>query len=76
MKIYEIKGNLFESNDILVHCISSDCALGKGIAKQIDLMFGTKQKLYPYRKRINQKFNELNGFAVRTDRIINLVTSK
>ena len=38
MVFKEINGDLFKSDDkyTLVHCISSDCAMGAGIAKTFD----------------------------------------
>ena len=43
----EIKGDLFESDDkyTLVHCISADCDMGKGIAKTFDSKMPQMKKL-------------------------------
>lgn len=69
-----IKSDLFTTQSVIVHCISSDCALGAGIAKQIDNRFGTKSKLKPYVIQIMKNFTVNGGFAVRTGNVINLVT--
>jgi O-acetyl-ADP-ribose deacetylase (regulator of RNase III) len=74
MKI--VHGDLLEANEPIVHCISSDCALGAGIAKAITQKYGTKAKLYPYRVQIMSKFKNEGGFAVRTGNVINLVTKE
>ena len=74
MNINIIKGDLFTSNDYYVHCISADCALGAGIARQIELRYHVKEKLLKIRYKIQDRFNRHGGFAVITDRIINLVT--
>ena len=74
MKI--VHGNLLEANEPIVHCISSDCTLGAGIAKTITQKYGTKGKLYPYRIQIMSKFRNEGGFAVRTGNVINLVTKE
>ncbi len=67
MKMYERKGNLFElDNDkyYFVHCISSDYALGAGIAVEFQKRFKLKNKLqqlgdnkYPSCIFINPVFN-------------------
>lgn len=47
MTLTEIQGNLFDAPRgwALVHCISADFALGAGVAKQIDDLYGMKQSL-------------------------------
>lgn len=75
MKYIEEKGNLFEvSNEYkLVHCISSDFALGKGIAKQFVEKYDVKNKLLKTYKRNNW---EGKGYCLQTDNVYNLVTKK
>lgn len=76
MVFNKINGDLFTTSEDIVHCISADCALGAGIAKEINNRFQTKAKLYPYRREILQHFKAEGGVAVRTGRIINLVTKE
>lgn len=48
MKYVEKREDLFKvpaDQYVLAHCISADFALGAGIAKKIDTMFGVKDKL-------------------------------
>ena len=49
MKITEIKDNLFgyiKPNDILLHCISNDFALGAGFASILEAKYPTKRLLF------------------------------
>lgn len=48
MKIYEIKGDLFESSETyaLAHCVSADFAMSAGIAKTFRLKFGKVDGLH------------------------------
>ena len=39
MNIHYIKGDLFDSNDSLCHCVSEDMHMGKGIATQFKKRF-------------------------------------
>lgn len=71
-----IHGDLLDSTEPIVHCISSDCALGAGIAKTITQKYGTKDKLYPYKAKIMSKFKNEGGFAVKTGNVINLITKE
>lgn len=75
MKYIEEKGNLFEvSNEYkLVHCISADFALGKGIAKQFVEKYDVKNKLLKTYKRNSW---EGRGYCLQTDNVYNLVTKK
>ncbi len=41
----EISGNLFHSNDSLVHCVSEDLQMDKGIAKFFKEMFQGESSL-------------------------------
>lgn len=74
MKIEIIKDNIFKYNNdivVLAHCISSDYALGQGIAKEVDLRYDMRNKL-----------KELYGLnpdipsALKVMNIYNLVTKK
>ena len=74
----EINGDLFKSDDkyTLVHCISSDCAMGAGIAKTFD------NKMPEMKNQLKRTIreNNLHGyFAIlyRGDRnVINLITKE
>ena len=83
MNFVEIKGDLFsepyrKGKDIYVHCISSDFALGAGIAKT----FRNKFPIFIHQKqRMIHEFSLVSRFGlfpVMTDgyTIINLVTKK
>ena len=83
LNLIEIKGNLFaehyaKGEDVYVHCISSDFALGAGIAKT----FREKFPIFVERKQeMVHKFPraKLSGlFSVATEGhiIVNLVTKK
>lgn len=62
---------------LFVHCISLDFALGKGIAKQIDIRYNMKQKLYEIKKQNPNYFNNFQyGFCVVKDNIANLITKE
>eukprot|EP01132_Coremiostelium_polycephalum_P002758 gene2758-3432_t len=56
MKLIEIQGDLFSCpiEDSLAHCISQDCALGKGIAKEFKQRFGSIDKLKSQKKTVGQ----------------------
>jgi len=43
--IQEVKGDLFTSKDSLVHCVSKDLAMGKGIAKEFITRYGGRDVL-------------------------------
>ncbi len=68
----------------LVHCISSDFALGAGIAKEINARFDVKRELFDkYPDYINTfaKYSEMHSFGdcLVTDRkrlVLNMVTKK
>lgn len=76
MNIHFIRGDLFTSDRPYVHCISADCALGAGIARQIELRFHVKELLLKKQYAIVDYFKRYGGFAVRTNNIINLVTKE
>lgn len=79
MKIIEKKMDLFKlSNDYtLVHCISEDCAMGKGIAKTFDKRFkNMKNDIFD-----TLVYNELHYpisimFLGDDQNVINMVTKK
>lgn len=77
MKYTEVQMNLFDVPDdyVLVHCISGDMALGKGIAKAIDDKFNVKPTL---RRIASWRMTpELPvGFCYVAGRIYNLVTKR
>ena len=45
MKYNEIQGDLFSTDDNLVHCVSQDLKMGKGIATQFKKRFGKLAEL-------------------------------
>lgn len=60
----------------LMHCISSDFALGKGIAVGFNKRYDMKSKLKAMYPRYDKYYrdNKLNGTAIRVDKVINLIT--
>lgn len=76
MLLNEEKMDLFSvpQGYYLAHCISGDYTLGAGVAKQIDAVYGMKQKL---RKRYpipdGEKYAHV-GEALLVDNVFNLVT--
>lgn len=60
----------------LAHCISSDFALGKGIAKEFVMRFNTKRMLHDAYGGYYAYFieNRLLGDCLKTGRVLNLVT--
>ena len=79
MTYTEINGNLFDymAQRQLVHCISSDFALGAGIAKTIDQCFNTREilnKNYPDYMSVYAKVPRPEQCCLVTDNICNLVT--
>ena len=75
----EIKGDLFKSDDkyTLVHCISADCDMGKGIAKTFDSKMPQMKKLLKSTIREN---NMKGYFAILylddIRNVINLITKE
>jgi len=45
MSLTEVRGNLFTSSDSLVHCVSRDLHMGKGIATEFKKQFGGVDEL-------------------------------
>lgn len=75
MTIIEIKGNLFEETDCYyAHCISSDFALGKGIAVDFQNKYNLKNKLHTFCKEKGIKSFYPNCILI--DNVFNLVTKK
>lgn len=54
MKLSEIQGDLFSSNDNLVHCVSQDLKMGKGIATQFKKRFGKVNELIAQKKKVGE----------------------
>lgn len=71
MQLIEKKMNLFEVDDkyYLAHCISSDHALGAGIAVEFAKRFHLKSKLF---KVGSEKYPD----CILIDKVFNLVTKK
>lgn len=80
MTYKEVKGNLFDyaNSAVLVHCISADFALGKGIAKEFDKRYNMRAKLqssYPgYLSYYN--INDIGGSVLMVDNVANLITKE
>lgn len=76
MNFEVIKTNLFslDKSYTLMQCISSDCAMGKGIAVQFNIYFNMKNQLLPHRSYIQQSFTKNGATAIQSGRVINLVT--
>lgn len=70
MEYKEIKGDLLFSPPeyFIVHCISRDCALGAGVAKQI-------QDKHKIKHRLKHVVNE-DSKCVLVDKVFNLVTKE
>lgn len=80
MNYKEIKADLFSMPEeyVLAHCISSDFALGAGIAKLFEKKFNVKEKLnaeLPMYVNVWDRM-ESKGICIRTDRVLNLVTKR
>lgn len=72
MKINIEKGNLFNLNKKeyhFVHCISSDCAMGAGIAVQFQKRFNLKNKLLKVKDRKHPN-------CILENRVFNLITKE
>lgn len=71
MKYSEIKFDLFKVDSLyyLVHCISADYELGKGIAVQFEKRFNLRLELF----RIG---SQTYPDCIQIDRVFNLVTKK
>lgn len=73
MKYTEIVGDLFQVSPdyFLVHCISADFALGKGIAVEFNKYFDMKNRLCR-EYTVNGKYPN----CLKVDRVFNLVTKE
>jgi len=73
MKFTEIQKNLFEvSNDYhLAHCISSDCAMGAGIAVEFQRRFKIRETLLAMPES-DRKYPT----CIKVKRVFNLITKK
>eukprot|EP00761_Pharyngomonas_kirbyi_P006670 gb/GECH01006678.1/.p1 GENE.gb/GECH01006678.1/~~gb/GECH01006678.1/.p1 ORF type:complete len:208 (+),score=52.27 gb/GECH01006678.1/:1-624(+) len=69
--ITQVTGDLFDSEDSLVHCVSQDLNMGKGIAKEFKKRFGRVSELKEQRARVG-------GVAVLSvdDRFVYYLVSK
>lgn len=80
MKYIEITEDLFNMHDshILVHCVSADFALGKGIAVEFDRRFGTKRRLQiDWPDYVNEFHRDkIEGDCIWTSHVFNLVTKE
>lgn len=69
----EIKGDLFTIDDkyYLAHCISSDCAMGAGIAVHFQKEFNLRGKLLKYSEDIREY-----PTCIRIGKVFNLITKE
>lgn len=76
----EVNGDLFEywNKAYLVHCISADFALGKGIALEFNRRFRLREKLQLYKPNYLSyyKINNIQGDVIFVGSIVNLVTKE
>lgn len=75
--IREIKGNMFDyvtENDYIIHCISSDFALGAGIAKEIDKRYNVRSVLL--NNPVKKIYKPGDGYVIVTGKVLNLVTKE
>lgn len=74
MKYQVVNGDLMTAprGNVLVHCISADCALGAGIAKTIDAAYNMREKIYDY---YPDDLIEV-GSALLVEDVFNLVTKQ
>lgn len=80
MTYQEVYGNLFDycGKAYLVHCISADFALGKGIAREFDSRFNMKAELNKLCPNYLSyyKINNIQGDVIFVGSIGNLVTKE
>ena len=74
----EINGDLFESDEkyTLVHCISADCDMGKGIAKTFDSKMPQMKKLLKSTIRENNMKGYFAILYIGERNVINLITKE
>ena len=73
-----IKGNMFDhitDQDFVAHCISSDFALGAGIAKEINERYNVKEILTT-NPSYKISFKDNQGYVLVTGQVFNLVTKQ
>lgn len=70
--IQEVKGDLFTSNDSLLHCISKDLAMGKGIAKEFITRYGGRDVL----KKQNIKVGSFGCLDIGNGRYVFCLVTK
>ena len=79
MKIIEKKMDLFELDKTytLVHCISEDCKMGKGIAKVFDKKFKNMKKDISYTLTYNDLHYPISiMFLGENQNVINMITKE
>ena len=78
MKYQEVTQDLFTvpQGYYLAHCISSDFALGAGIAKKFDEVYQMRYKLFKKYPSPNDGQNDFVGRALLVDNVFNLVTKQ
>jgi len=74
----EKRCNLFSVDPkyYLAHCISCDCAMGKGIALEFDKKFGVKKILLDYARHNNIKWPVGHTTLVESCKVFNLFTKE
>ena len=68
--IKEIKGNLFDSQDSLCHCVSQDLRMSKGIAREFSSRFRRHKELQNCRAKVG----EIAVIKIGSIFVYNLVT--
>lgn len=79
MIINEERGDLFELDKkyVLAHCISQDCAMGKGIAVEFDKRYpGMKNELIEHIRKGNLKYPTSLFYGGVEQAVFNLVTKQ
>ena len=72
-----IQDDLLNYSKHIAHCISSDLAMSKGIALQINKKYGTRQYLRNHRNHRKPKINDILMHRVNNKKIIfNIVTKE
>ena len=71
MPIHHIKGDLFDSQDCLAHCVSQDLGMAGGIAYQFKRRFGGVETLRDQHKRVGEA-----AMLVRNGRAIFYLVTK